>query len=458
MIDAINGYYPDVDSNVFIAPGAQIIGNVKLMDGVSVWHNAVIRGDITQIVVGRGSNIQDNCTLHCDKDIPVIIGNNVTVGHNAVLHSCEVGDGSLVGMGAIVLGGAKIGKGCLVAAGAVVTPGTVVPDGSLYMGSPAKLKRQLSDKEQEGLLNNALEYTRLSAEFKAQRKIKVAKNCVLLKGLSESQYDMVQNLYQICRNYEPLKLCLNWSSLEHSGFINNVLSYESGALAGYLGIYNSKPGEIEVTGMVNPELRRQGIFSAMLSLAEYECKKRGARKITLIADRNVDCAKFAMHENLLLDHSEILMKCEKNGWKLNGGAFLTFRKATNNDLKELAFLEMLCFGIPLDQAMENYACGLCGNVYIAQENGKPIGKVGITDEKENGRIYGLAVVPGSRGRGYGHEILEFALEKIFSTKNSAITEINEKNKSAIAISNSCGFKEETFLDYYVKNKVKQRNN
>lgn len=450
MIDAINGFYPDIDGNVFIAPGAQIIGNVKLMEGASIWHNAVLRGDISRIIVGRGSNVQDNCTLHGNKDMPVILGENVTVGHNAVLHSCEVGDGSLVGMGAVVLNGAKIGKGCLVAAGAVVTPRTAVPDGSLYVGSPAKPKRMLSDGEQNGLLKNALEYVKLSAEFKAQRKIKAAKNCVLLKGLSGSRYDMVQSLCKICRNYEPLNLTLCLSSLERPDFTNNILNYSNGVLAGYLGIYNPKPREFEITGLVNPEFRRQGIFSAMLSLAERECKRAGAEKIALIADRNADCAEFAMHENLTLDHSKIFMKCVKDGWKPNGGAFLTFRKAVHNDLKELAFLDMLCFDLPLEKAMEKYECGLNSDVYIAQENGKPIGKAGITFEKESGRVHGLAIAPGSRGRGYGQEILEFALEKIFTAKNSATCEIEESNKFAVSLANLCGLKEETYFDYYVK--------
>lgn len=157
---------PKLSKSVFIAPGAQVIGDVELGENVSIWHNAVLRGDINKIIVGDNSNVQDNCTLHNDFDIPLVLGKNVTVGHNAVLHSCTVEDGSLIGMGAVVLTSAKIGKGCLVAAGALVSPRTVVPDGSLVMGCPAKVKRMLTDEEKAGLLENAEEYVKLMAEYK----------------------------------------------------------------------------------------------------------------------------------------------------------------------------------------------------------------------------------------------------------------------------------------------------
>jgi carbonic anhydrase/acetyltransferase-like protein (isoleucine patch superfamily) len=152
---------PKIAKTAFIAPGAQVVGDVLVMENASIWHNAVLRGDIERITVGRGSNVQDNCTLHCTRGSELIIGENVTVGHSAVLHSCTVGDGSLIGMGAIVLDNAVIGSGCLIAAGSVVTPRTVIPDGSLAMGSPAKVKRMLLDEEKEDLLRNAAEYLAL---------------------------------------------------------------------------------------------------------------------------------------------------------------------------------------------------------------------------------------------------------------------------------------------------------
>lgn len=157
---------PQIDDTVFIAPGAQVVGDVCLHRNASIWYNAVLRGDIEKITVGSNSNVQDNCTLHCDFGIELIIGENVTVGHNAVLHGCTVGDDSLIGMGAILLGGVKVGKNCLIAAGAVLTPGTVIPDGSMVMGFPAKVKRELTEKEKLDILNNAAEYVRLSKEYR----------------------------------------------------------------------------------------------------------------------------------------------------------------------------------------------------------------------------------------------------------------------------------------------------
>ena len=165
MIEKFGEYAPQVAKTAFVAPGAQVIGRVTLAENATVWHNAVLRGDIAPITVGPGSNVQDNCTLHCDHGIPLVIGENVTVGHNAVLHSCTVGGGSLIGMGAIVLNGAKIGGGGLIAAGAVVTPRTEIPDGSLVMGSPARVKRGLTDDEKQGILSNAAEYVRLGQEY-----------------------------------------------------------------------------------------------------------------------------------------------------------------------------------------------------------------------------------------------------------------------------------------------------
>lgn len=166
-IQAFQGMNPQIASGVWIAPGAHIIGSVELMEGVSIWHNAVLRGDEAKIVVGANSNVQDNATLHCDKGIDLVIGNHVTVGHNAILHSCVIGDGSLIGMGAILLNGVKIGKNCLVAAGALLTPWTVIPDNSMVMGSPAKVKRKLTAEEIKGIRENASEYLYLMKAYRA---------------------------------------------------------------------------------------------------------------------------------------------------------------------------------------------------------------------------------------------------------------------------------------------------
>jgi len=145
-------------NKIFIADGAKITGDVSLADGVSVWYNAVLRGDVAKISVGKNTNVQDCCVIHCEQNVPVLIDEGVSVGHGAILHSCTVGKNSLIGMGAIVLNNAKIGQNCIVGAGAVVTQGTIIPDGSMYLGCPAKFVRFLTESEIEANRANALHY------------------------------------------------------------------------------------------------------------------------------------------------------------------------------------------------------------------------------------------------------------------------------------------------------------
>ncbi|MDR6866082.1 carbonic anhydrase/acetyltransferase-like protein (isoleucine patch superfamily) [Microbacterium resistens] len=157
---SLPGLVPSVDPSAFLAAGARIVGAVSLGEGSSVWYNAVLRADSDAITIGAGSNVQDNVSVHVDRGHPVVIGDDVSIGHNAVVHGCTIGDGSLIGMGAVVLSGAIIGSECLVAGGAVVLSGTVVPDGSLVAGVPAKVRRPLADEERAGLRENAQVYRR----------------------------------------------------------------------------------------------------------------------------------------------------------------------------------------------------------------------------------------------------------------------------------------------------------
>lgn len=142
----------------YIAPSADIMGDVELAEDSSVWYQAVLRADHDRISIGKGTNIQDGCVLHTDAGYPVQIGEYVTAGHGAILHGCTVGDNSLIGMGAIVLNGAVIGKNCIIGAGALVTQGTVIPDGMMALGSPAKVRRSLSEEEIRENEKSALEY------------------------------------------------------------------------------------------------------------------------------------------------------------------------------------------------------------------------------------------------------------------------------------------------------------
>jgi carbonic anhydrase/acetyltransferase-like protein (isoleucine patch superfamily) len=149
------GASPELDASAFVASGARVIGAVALGAGASVWYNAVLRADSAPIRIGARSNLQDNVSVHVDAGHGVEIGTDVSVGHNAVVHGCRIGDGALIGMGSVVLSGAVIGAGSLVAGGAVVLEGTVVPDGSLVAGVPAKVRRPLTEDERKGLLRNA---------------------------------------------------------------------------------------------------------------------------------------------------------------------------------------------------------------------------------------------------------------------------------------------------------------
>jgi carbonic anhydrase/acetyltransferase-like protein (isoleucine patch superfamily) len=154
----VAGRTPRLDPTAFVAAGARVIGGVTLGADSSVWYNAVLRADGDTITVGAGSNLQDNVSVHVDAGRPVVIGENVSVGHNAVVHGCTIGDGSLIGMGAVVLNGARIGSGCLIAGGAVVLEGAQIPDGSLVAGVPGKVRRELTPDERAGLLRNAEHY------------------------------------------------------------------------------------------------------------------------------------------------------------------------------------------------------------------------------------------------------------------------------------------------------------
>ena len=157
---------PAIHASAWVADNAQVVGNVALGQDSSVWFGVVIRGDTETITVGRGSNIQDNSVLHADQGMPLVIGENVTVGHQVMLHGCSIGNGSLIGIGSVVLNGAKIGKNCLVGAGSLVTEGKEFPDGSMIIGSPAKAVRQLSPEQLEGLKMSAKDYVANARRYK----------------------------------------------------------------------------------------------------------------------------------------------------------------------------------------------------------------------------------------------------------------------------------------------------
>ena len=158
MIHKIKNKIPKVDSSAFVAWNAEVAGDVIIEKNVSIWFSATIRADIAEVSIGENSNLQDNAVIHVEENIPCIVENNVTVGHNAILHSCTVKEGSTVGMGAIILNNAVIGKNCMVGAGSLVTQGKVFPDNSLILGSPAKLVREMTAQEIESIKKNTDHY------------------------------------------------------------------------------------------------------------------------------------------------------------------------------------------------------------------------------------------------------------------------------------------------------------
>lgn len=160
----------DAHPHSWVAPTAAVIGKVRLDEGASVWFGAVLRGDNELIHIGPDSNVQDGAVLHTDPGSPLTLGRGVTVGHQAMLHGCTVGDGSLIGIQAVILNGAKIGKGCLVGAGALVTEGKEFPDNSLIIGAPAKAVRTLTEEDLLRLQANAASYVARGQLFKAQLK------------------------------------------------------------------------------------------------------------------------------------------------------------------------------------------------------------------------------------------------------------------------------------------------
>ena len=149
---------PTIDSTAFLAKGSVVYGNVTIKKEANVWYNATIRSVDDPIIIGEGTNVQDNAVVHTDKGYIVEIGSLVTIGHGAIIHGCSIGDNSLIGMGAIILNGAKIGNNCIVGAGALVTKNTIVPDNSLVLGSPAKVIRQVSEDEIQASIDNAKLY------------------------------------------------------------------------------------------------------------------------------------------------------------------------------------------------------------------------------------------------------------------------------------------------------------
>ena len=165
MIYKLESQIPQMADNTYVAPGAHVIGNVELKEGSSVWFNAVLRGDMDKITVGENTNIQDGSVLHTDEGISLTLGTGVTVGHKVMLHGCEIGDYSLIGINAVVLNGAKIGKFCIIGANALITENMDIPDYSLVVGSPGKVVKTLDASVEPKLKASAAHYANNAQQY-----------------------------------------------------------------------------------------------------------------------------------------------------------------------------------------------------------------------------------------------------------------------------------------------------
>ncbi|ACB83707.1 gamma carbonic anhydrase family protein [Natranaerobius thermophilus] len=168
MLHEFKGKYPDISEDVFVADGTQIIGDVTIAEGASVWFNSVIRADLDIVEIGRKTNIQDGSICHVDTNEPLKVGDYVTVGHGAILHGCTIANNTLIGMGATVLNGATVGENCIIGAGTLIPEGKEIPPNSLVVGVPGKVVRELSQEEANNLKNHAEEYHKKAMKYLEQ--------------------------------------------------------------------------------------------------------------------------------------------------------------------------------------------------------------------------------------------------------------------------------------------------
>jgi len=171
MLYELMGRLPEIDESCYVSENASIIGEVKLSKNVSIWDFVALRGDLNSIVIGENSNVQENSSVHLDAQFPVKIGKNVTIGHNCVIHGCEIGNNVIVGMGSIILNGAKIPDNCIIGAGSLVTASTKIETGSVVAGSPAKFLKNLDEKLTAYISKNAEEYMSLAKNMKSAKRI-----------------------------------------------------------------------------------------------------------------------------------------------------------------------------------------------------------------------------------------------------------------------------------------------
>ncbi|NBG88916.1 gamma carbonic anhydrase family protein [Isachenkonia alkalipeptolytica] len=172
MILEYQNIAPTIHQDAYIAPNATVIGKVTIKEKASIWYNVVLRGDDNSIQIGKYTNVQDNSVLHISHKYPTILGDYITVGHNAIVHACFIGNNCLIGMGSIILDGAKIGENTIIGAGAMVTAEKEIPSGVLVLGSPGKVIRKLTEEEIQGIRDSALKYAEYGKDHKGNKEVR----------------------------------------------------------------------------------------------------------------------------------------------------------------------------------------------------------------------------------------------------------------------------------------------
>ncbi len=276
---------------------------------------------------------------------------------------------------------------------------------------------------------------------------------ILSKGLTEAQLKDIGNLSEICSKYEPLNMKLNWGMLEtrSNEQVYDFLCYEDKMLVGFIGLYDItlKSKEIEITGMVHPDYRRKGIFKHLFSLAIKRCLDIKPERILLICEHSkVPGATFIISLGAEYSCSEYKMKFEQHAVPDTIKRGIHLRKADSSDYDALVDLDNKSFSTD-DEDTSEVSADIYESTMVAEIKGEFVGKIGLAKENTEGYIFGFAVKPELRGRGYGREILGLALEKFIEDNlQTVILEVAVNNKKALNLYKDCGFKETTVYDYY----------
>lgn len=272
---------------------------------------------------------------------------------------------------------------------------------------------------------------------------------VSARGLSAQELEDIARLEAICCRKDPLTMKLNWDMLEtrSTDEINDFLHYDGDELIGFLGLYGLG-SEIEITGMVHPDSRRQGIFTKLFQAARQEFQTRNCSKVLLVTERSSESGTgFVKHVGSRYAFSEYRMRFAEKAVPDFPQQGITLRKVGQTDLPELRQLHSECFDLPEDG--DEYTPAAYDSLYIAELEGESIGKIGVSIEGQNSYIFGFGIRPERRGHGYGREVLSRVLQELLSQRRTpAILEVAVENETALSLYRSCGFREMTVYDYY----------